>query len=84
MAKETVIPLWSISEKSEVNLPQCHFIVILIQFWGVVIGGTLKEYGVKEIIPRLIRFLCFAVPPVVRAGFSDMQFGKQELSCWRS
>lgn len=57
-----------------------RFTVILIQFGGVVIGGTSEKYGIKENFSRPICFLCFGGSPDVRLSLYDMQFNQQQLS----
>ena len=71
-AKAAAIPSWNISEKSGQNWLLVRFIAILIQFGGVVIGGTPEKYGIKEIFSCFVRFLCFAGSPAVRVGLYDM------------
>ena len=47
-ARVTVILSWNISGKSGRSWLLVRFTVILIQFGGVVIGGTSEKYGIKE------------------------------------
>ena len=56
-ARVTVILSWNISGKSGRSWLLVRFTVILIQFGGVVIGGTPKKYGTKEIFPAIIPLL---------------------------
>ena len=58
-ARVTVILSWNISGKSGRSWLLVRFTVILIQFGGVVIGGTSEKYGIKENFSRPICFLCF-------------------------
>ncbi len=66
--------------KIRAKLAACRFTVILIQFGGVVIGGTSEKYGIKENFSRPICFLCFGGSPDVRLSLYDMQFNQQQLS----
>lgn len=79
-ARVTVILSWNISGKSGRSWLLVRFTVILIQFGGVVIGGTSEKYGIKENFSRPICFLCFGGSPDVRLSLYDMQFNQQQLS----
>ena len=57
MGTETAIQLWSISGKYALNLQHIHCTITLKRFGGVVIGGTPKKYGTKEIFPAIIPLL---------------------------
>ena len=57
MGTETAIQLWSIFGKYALNLQHIHCIITLKRFGGVVIGGTPKKYGTKEIFPAIIPLL---------------------------
>ena len=57
MGTETAIQLWSIFGKYALNLQYIHCIITLKRFGGVVIGGTPKKYGTKEIFPAIIPLL---------------------------
>lgn len=48
MAKATVIPLWSISEKFEASLLPCRITVISKQFGGWVTNGMDKNMSLKS------------------------------------
>ena len=54
---ETAIQLWSIFGKYELSLQHIHCTITLKRFGGVVIGGTPKKYGTKEIFPVIIPLL---------------------------
>ena len=45
METETAIRLWSIFGKYELSLRHIRYTIILKQFGGVGIGGTLEKYG---------------------------------------
>ena len=50
MAKATVIPLWSISEKFEASLLPCRITVISKQFGGWVTNGMDKKYEPEKVL----------------------------------
>ena len=75
-ARVTVILSWNISGKSGRSWLLVRFTVILIQFGGVVIGGTSEKYGIKENFSRPICFLCFGgSPDVIIASVIGAVFG---------
>ena len=57
MGTETAIQLWSTFGKYALNLQHIHCTITLKRFGGVVIGGTPKKYGTKEIFPAIIPLL---------------------------
>ena len=60
-ARVTVILSWNISGKSGRSWLLVRFTVILIQFGGVVIGGTSEKYGIKEKLFLVLSASCVLV-----------------------
>ena len=50
MAKATVIPLWSISEKYETSLLPCRVTAILKQFGGWATNGMDKKHEPEKVL----------------------------------
>lgn len=50
MVMETAIPSWNIFVKSGQNWRHIRSAAILKQFGGAATNGTLKEYGIEEVL----------------------------------
>ncbi len=74
MGTGTATRSWNISGKSALSLQHIRCTITLKQFGGVVIGGTSKKYGIKEIFSCLIPLLFGSgISPAVGLSLFDMQ-----------